>query len=583
MKKDQSKKLPAQPAKSMTGAEALIRCLENFGVEYIWGLSGGAAIPIFDALVGSKIKLILVRHEQGATHIADGYARATGKPGVVLVTSGPGATNTVTGIMTAHMDSVPMIVLTGQTISSMLGKDAFQESDIFGITMPIVKHSYLVRTTNHIPRVIKEAFHIASTGRPGPVLIDLPKDITSGPCTADLNPAMDIPGYKIPAKPKKSDIQKMAKLFKGSKRPLLLIGHGAVLSRASDAVKALALKLKAPVTNTLLGKGAFPETHPYSLGMLGMHGTAYANKALTRCDLILSIGSRWDDRINGKNDEFCLGAKKLHIDIDPAEMGKIVQPDASCVGDAKEIVEELIKLVDPLDTDDWHKELNTYRQQYPLKYSDAKGLTAQRVIDDLYHVTKGNAYVTTDVGQHQMWAAQFYLTNEGNKWLSSGGAGTMGFGFPAAVGVQFGKPNDLVVAIVGDGGFQMTLFELSTVFIHKLPVKILIIDNKYLGMVRQWQELFFENRLSGVDLEGNPDFIKLAEAYGIKGVHIANAQECRSKLEEAMNFKGPVVIHAEVIKEDNVFPMIPAGKSAYQMIIEPPSVGAKLEKPTGST
>lgn len=582
-KQNKTNKQSSQPAKSMTGAEALIRCLENFGVEYIWGLSGGAAIPIFDALVGSKIKLVLVRHEQGATHIADGYARATGKPGVVLVTSGPGATNTVTGIMTAHMDSVPMIVLTGQTISSMLGKDAFQESDIFGITMPVVKHSYLVRNTNDIPRIIKEAFHICNTGRPGPVLIDLPKDITSGPCTSDLDPAMDIPGYKVPAKPNKADIAKMAKLFKGSKRPLLLIGHGAVLSRAADAVKVLALKLNAPVTNTLLGKGAFPETHPLSLGMLGMHGTAYANKALTRCDLILSIGSRWDDRINGKNDEFCIGAKKLHIDIDPAEMGKIVQPDASCVGDAKQIVEELVKLVEPLDTADWLKELNTYRHQYPLKYNDSKGLTAQRVIDDLYHVTKGNAYVTTDVGQHQMWAAQFYLTNDGNKWLSSGGAGTMGFGFPAAVGVQFGKPNELVVAIVGDGGFQMTSFELSTVFIHKLPVKILIIDNKYLGMVRQWQELFFDNRLSGVDLEGNPDFIKLAEAYGIKGVHIANVQECRAKLTEAMNYKGPVLIHAEVIKEDNVFPMIPAGKSAYQMIIEPPSANTKLEKPTGST
>jgi acetolactate synthase I/II/III large subunit len=575
--------LPPQTKKQLNGAEALIRCLENFGVEYIWGLSGGAAIPIFDALVGSKIKLILVRHEQGATHIADGYARATGKPGVVLVTSGPGATNTVTGIMTAHMDSVPMIVLTGQTISSMLGKDAFQESDIFGITMPIVKHSYLVRNSNDIPRVIKEAFHITNTGRPGPVLIDIPKDISSGPCTSDLDPEMDIPGYKETPKPNKEDIAKMAKMFKGSKRPLLLIGHGAVLSRASNEVKALAQKLRAPITNTLLGKGAFPETDPLSLGMLGMHGTAYANKALTRCDLILSIGSRWDDRINGKNDEFCIGAKKLHIDIDPAEMGKIVQPDASCVGDAKAIVAELVKLVEPLDTDEWLKELDGYRKQHPLKYSDEKGLTAQRVIDDLYKVTKGNAYVTTDVGQHQMWAAQFYLSNEGNKWLSSGGAGTMGFGFPAAIGAQFGKPNDLVVAIVGDGGFQMTLFELATVFIHKLPVKVLIIDNKYLGMVRQWQELFFDNRLSGVDLEGNPDFVKLAEAYGIKGVHIDNVKDCAGKLKEAMDFKGPVVIHAEVIKEDNVFPMIPAGKSAYQMIIEPPSANVKLEKPTGST
>jgi acetolactate synthase-1/2/3 large subunit len=575
--------LPPETKKQLNGAEALIRCLENFGVEYIWGLSGGAAIPIFDALVGSKIKLILVRHEQGATHIADGYARATGKPGVVLVTSGPGATNTVTGIMTAHMDSVPMIVLTGQTISSMLGKDAFQESDIFGITMPIVKHSYLVRNSNDIPRVIKEAFHITNTGRPGPVLIDIPKDISSGPCTSDLDPEMDIPGYKETPKPNQEDIAKMAKMFKGSKRPLLLIGHGAVLSRASNEVKALAQKLRAPITNTLLGKGAFPETDPLSLGMLGMHGTAYANKALTRCDLILSIGSRWDDRINGKNDEFCVGAKKLHIDIDPAEMGKIVQPDASCVGDAKAIVAELVKLVEPLDTAEWLKELDGYRKSHPLKYSDEKGLTAQRVIDDLYKVTKGNAYVTTDVGQHQMWAAQFYLSNEGNKWLSSGGAGTMGFGFPAAIGAQFGKPNDLVVAIVGDGGFQMTLFELATVFIHKLPVKVLIIDNKYLGMVRQWQELFFDNRLSGVDLEGNPDFVKLAEAYGIKGVHIDNVKDCAGKLKEAMDFKGPVVIHAEVIKVDNVFPMIPAGKSAHQMIIEPPSANVKLEKPTGST
>ncbi len=573
-----------QIKKQLTGGEALVRCLEDLGVEYIWGLSGGAAIPIFDALVGSKIKLILVRHEQGATHIADGYARATGKPGVVLVTSGPGATNTVTGIMTAHMDSIPMIVLTGQTISSMLGKDAFQESDIFGITMPVVKHSYLVRNTNDIPRIVKEAFHIANTGRPGPVLIDLPKDITSGPFSAaTLDPEMDIPGYKVREKCPKKDIVKMAKLFKGSKRPLLLIGHGAVLSRAHKEIAVLARKLGAAVTNTLLGKGAFPETDPLSMGMLGMHGTAYANKALTRCDLILSIGSRWDDRINGKNDEFCIGAKKLHIDIDPAEIGKIVKPDASCVGDAKEIVAELIKLVEPLDTKEWLTELDHYRKSYPLKINDEKGLTAQRVISDLYEVTKGDAYVTTDVGQHQMWAAQFYLSNEGNKWLSSGGAGTMGFGFPAAVGVQFAKPKDLVVAIVGDGGFQMTLFELATVFIHKLPVKVLIIDNKYLGMVRQWQELFFDNRLSGVDLEGNPDFIKLADAYGIKGVHIDNVAHCKERLKEAMEYPGPVVIHAEVIKVDNVFPMVPAGKSAYQMIIEPPNATTKLEKPTGST
>lgn len=575
-------KSPTPQAQQMTGAEALVKCLENLGVEYIWGLSGGAAIPIFDALVGSKIKLVLVRHEQGATHIADGYARATGKPGVVLVTSGPGATNTVTGIMTANMDSVPMIVLTGQTISPMLGKDAFQESDIFGITMPVVKHSYLVKKTNDIPRIIKEAFHITNSGRPGPVLIDLPKDITSAPFTGkSLDPNMDLPGYTTPEKYNLSDIKKMASMFKGAKRPLLLVGHGAVISRAGEAIKKLANKLKSPVTNTLLGKGEFPETDPLSLGMLGMHGTAYANKALTRCDVICSIGSRWDDRINGNPEKFCIGAKKLHIDIDPAEMGKIVQPDASCVGDARLIVEELIKYVEPCDSKEWLEECKFYKKEFPLKIDNTKGLTAQYMLQVLQDLTKGKAIISTDVGQHQMWSAQFNLTISGRKWLSSGGAGTMGYGFPAAIGAQFGCPKDLVVAVVGDGGFQMTLFELATVFIHKLPVKVLIIDNKYLGMVRQWQELFFDNRLSGVDLEGNPDFVKLAEAYGIKGVHINKVEHAQKRLKEALDYKGPVVIHAEVIKVDNVFPMIPAGKSAYEMIIEAPKT--KLEKPTGST
>ncbi|MBF0386458.1 MAG: biosynthetic-type acetolactate synthase large subunit [Candidatus Omnitrophica bacterium] len=565
----------------MTGAQALIKGLEAHGVQYIFGLPGGAAIPLFDALYESKIKTILVRHEQGATHMADGYARATGKVGVALVTSGPGATNAVTGIMTAMMDSVPIVVLCGQTISPMLGKDAFQEADISGITMPVVKHSYLVKDINSIPRIIKEAFHIASTGRPGPVLIDLPKDMTAGAFTGSLTAEMDLPGYTFPGKGNSADILKLAKMFKQSKKPLLLVGHGAVIAGADDIIKALAEKMNCPVTMTLLGKGGFPETHNLSLGMLGMHGTAYANKALTSCDLICSIGCRWDDRINGNNDEFCIGAKKIHIDIDPAEINKIVKPDLSIIGDARLIAQALIKHVGPLDTADWLKELAFYKQEFPLHYSDAEGLTAQRVIDDLYHVTKGKAVVTTDVGQHQMWAAQFYKSDRGVNWISSGGAGTMGFGFPAAIGAQFGRPGELVVAIVGDGGFQMTLCELATAAVNKQPVKVVVIDNKYLGMVRQWQELFFDNRLSGVDLKGNPDFVKLAEAYGIKGFHIANVADCRQVLEQAMKHPGPALIHAEVIKEGNVFPMVPAGKSAYHMIIEAPKT--KMEKPSGST
>jgi acetolactate synthase I/II/III large subunit len=583
-----STKTPVAPAlgKAQTGAEALIRCLEAHGVEYVFGYSGGAAMPIFDALFDSKIKLILVRHEQGATHMADGYARATGKPGVVLVTSGPGATNTVTGLLTALMDSAPMIVLTGQTISPMLGKDAFQEADVTGITYPVVKHSYLVKNPNDIPRITREAFFLATSGRPGPVLIDLPKDITSGPCTASVEDPthieMDLPGYTVPSHPDEGALKKAAALIARSRKPVLYVGHGAVISGAGKAILELAEKLQAPIVNTLLGKGACTEEHPLHQGMLGMHGTAYANKTVTHCDLIMAIGARWDDRITGKLSEFCVGATKIHVDIDVAEFNKIVRPDVSLAGDARLTIEDLLPLVGKLDTADWLKQIGEWRKQYPLKYLKKGGLRAQHVLDRLDKLGGRESIITTDVGQHQMWAAQFCLTTKNRHWISSGGAGTMGFGLPSAIGAQFAMPKSKVWTVCGDGGFQMTMPELATAALHKLPIKILIINNSYLGMVRQWQELFFENRLSGVDLEGNPDFVKLAGAYGIKAFRIRRPSEVDRILKAAHAWnEGPVLVEAEVIKEDNVFPMIPAGAPLRDMIIDRPK--HKMAKPEGST
>lgn len=569
---------------TMEGGQAIVRCLENEGVEYIFGYSGGAAIPIFDALVttGTKINFVLTRHEQGATHMADGYARATGRPAVVLVTSGPGATNTLTGIMTAHMDSVPMIVLTGQSVSWMLGKDAFQEADIFGITMPVVKHSYLVKEANDIPRIVREAFHIATTGRPGPVLIDIPKDISAGPCTADLHAEMDIPGYTLDTTVDNDTILEIAEALAKSKRPLILAGHGAMISGADDTLRAFAEKAKIPVTNTLLGKGVFPETHALALGMLGMHGTAYANKAICECDLLLNIGSRFDDRILGKPEQFCKDATIIHIDIDAAEIGKMIQPQIACVADAKVALEELIKHVPVLETKEWRKHLDGYKTKYPLKFKRQGGLKMQHIIDEFYKLTDGKACVSTDVGQHQMWAAQFYKNDSRYNWLSSGGAGTMGVGLPYIIGAAFGRPKDIHICFVGDGGFQMTFFELATAALYKLPIKIVVLNNHYLGMVRQWQELFYEDRQSGVDLEGNPDFVKLAESFGIKGFNLRRPGDVKRVLQTALEYNdGPCLINCEVEKTDNVFPMIPAGAAIEDMLIEPSN--KKLEKPTGST
>jgi acetolactate synthase-1/2/3 large subunit len=567
--------------KKLTGAEALVEIMIEEGVEYVFGLPGGSAIPIYDALVGRNVQLVLTRHEQGAVHMADGYARSTGRVGVALVTSGPGATNTVTGLFTALMDSVPLVVICGQMPSWTLGLDAFQEADVSGITYPCVKHSYLVKDVADLPRVVREAFYLARTGRPGPVLIDMPKDISGAAITDMDREEFHLPGYSIPGEGGKAEVAAVAAALKAARRPLLLIGHGAAISGAAEEVRALVERMRMPAVSTLLGKGVLPESHELSLGMLGMHGTAYANKAAVACDLIMSVGSRFDDRIVGSYADFARGAVKIHVDIDAAEIDKVVKVDIGIVGDAKKVLGQILPLLSRGDTDEWVKQVARWRRDYPLSFRKEGKVRAQHVIQELRALAGGEAVFTTDVGQHQMWAAQFVGSEEARNWISSGGAGTMGFGLPAAIGAQLGRPGARVIAIVGDGGFQMTLSELATMRNLKLPVKIVVINNHYLGMVRQWQSMFYDERYSGVDLEGNPDFARLAEAYGIKGYRITRPADVRRVLKAALEHDGPCLVDAEVEKHDNVFPMIPAGAPLQDMLLEPPR--RKLEKPTGGT
>jgi len=552
-----------------TGAKILVESLRDHGVEYIFGLPGGQVLTLFDELYDAPLKVILVRHEQGAGHMADGYARATGRVGVCLATSGPGATNLVTAIATAYMDSVPMVAITGQVKTNLIGNDAFQEADITGITRPVTKHNYLVKDAREIGRTVNEAFYIASTGRPGPVLIDLPSDVAAQVVEGDTDNTMRLPGYKPSVTGHARQIQKAAEAINKSERPVLYAGGGVILSGASDEVRQLAHKANIPVTTTLMGLGIFPGTDPLALNMLGMHGTVYANYAVTNCDLLIAVGARFDDRVTGKVDEFAAQAQIVHIDVDPASIGKSVPVDVPVVGDAKKILAALIPQVEHRDRTEWLARVGEWKREFPLKYEHRDNIVKpQAVIQEIYNVTGGKAVVVTDVGQCQMWAAQYYLYSEPRSFISSGGLGTMGFGLPAAIGAQFGRPEATVFVIAGDGSLQMNIQEMATAVVHKLPIKIALLNNGYLGMVRQWQELFFKRRYSSTYLaDANPDFVKLAEAYGAVGIAVRGMDEVRPALERAMKITdGPVLLDFHTDPEENVFPMVPAGRAIDQML-----------------
>ncbi|MBN1899247.1 MAG: biosynthetic-type acetolactate synthase large subunit [Spirochaetes bacterium] len=571
-----------------TGSEILINGLIEEGTDTIFGIPGGSVIAIFDTLFdySAKIKFYLMRHEQAAAHAADGYSRSTGRVGVCMATSGPGATNLVTGIATAYMDSIPMVAITGQVATKMIGNDAFQEVNTTGITYAVTKHNYLVKDVRDLPRVIKEAFYLAKTGRPGPVLIDIPSDISKAQTEFKKLPEkVNIRGYNPTYEGNIKQIQQAAKMIMEAKKPVIYAGGGVILSGADKELKSLVEKTGIPVTMTLLGLGGFPSLHPLSLEMLGMHGTKYANIAVSDSDLVISIGARFDDRVTGKLDEFAPHAKIIHIDIDPSSIGKSVDVDMPIVGDVKLVLKELLKYVSKCDIKEWVAYVKDIKKKYPLSYTKSeKVIKPQYVLEQLYDLTKGEAIICTEVGQHQMWAAQYYKYARTRQLLSSGGLGTMGYGFPAAIGAAVANPQATVVDIAGDGSIQMNIQELATVSNYQIPVKVVIMNNMYLGMVRQWQQLFFKKRYSFTCLGRHkdcspichgpgshcpdmvPDFEQLAKAYNVKGYTIKNPKDVRGVLKEALAIKGPVIMDFRVDQEENVFPMVPAGQPINKML-----------------
>ncbi|MCL5892135.1 MAG: biosynthetic-type acetolactate synthase large subunit [Deltaproteobacteria bacterium] len=562
----------------MTGSKIILESLIREGVDTIFGYPGGAVLNIYDELFNykDKIKHVLVRHEQGAAHAADGYARASGKVGVVLVTSGPGATNTITGIATAYMDSVPIVILTGQVPTNLIGNDAFQEADTVGITRPCTKHNYLVKDIKDLARTIKEAFYIASTGRPGPVLIDIPKDITSSVYEFDYPEGVELRGYNPTYFGHHVQLSKVVKELLNAKRPLLYVGGGVISSNASAELKELAELLDLPVTSTLMGLGGFPSEHSLFFGMLGMHGTYAANMAISNADFIIAIGARFDDRVTGKVEEFGRNAKFAHIDIDPSSIGKNVKIEIPVVGDVKSVLNSLLEMLSAkskeisstqYDRLKWLEEINIWKYEHPLSYKMNDVIKPQYVIEKIYELTGGSAIISTEVGQNQMWAAQFYKFNSPRTFLTSGGLGTMGYGFPAAIGAQIACPDKVVFDIAGDGSIQMNIQELATAVQYNLPVKIAIVNNNFLGMIRQWQELFYKKRYSFSEMNVNPDFVKLAEAYGAVGLRATKPNEVEDVLKKALSIKKPVIMDFVVAPEENVYPIVAPGAPITGMLL----------------